>query len=464
MELVNNLGPIGRLLYKSNVCAIRYIGYYFNEHLTETNFYDNVHILINPKDIIPNTVTCLMINTKISFEHLNQIICDTNIKSLIFFKDIFVDNINANIICKNITTLVAYNTISLNIVHRFFPNIKYIYMFRQNESSNEKQTLNFINLRGLYIYSSGSEFSIRASHLESISIYSSLDDWILDMTQFPHVHTLRIDEKIQLKNLDQKSLKILQYYPSIRPSNKITRIDGDSISLTGKLLNDLILPPTRKYSLNLQNNPIVGIYVNDRNFIDNNITNEILNLQIYDNTYPLKTCSQRFTNAFFKYFPFPDDVNNELIERFNIPKQRENLILIFNFDFMSTFDTNTNWQYWYEQCKEKYHRIPIIIQNGQLLLTDILNDGSEKKWPNMVTKTRNECIIFIPEEELLYINCSPLRSQTLIAKIKTYREQKYKINKLWLVTNGFEISTKDIEESIENLVIVYNKPKMYLSF
>lgn len=210
---------------------------------------------------------------------------------------------------------------------------------------------------------------------------------------------------------------------------------------------------------------ILGAYCTDMNFFTNILTIDVVGMQVFDNLYPLKMCQLRFSNTFYKYFPFPNDIDNELLERFNIQKQRENLIMIFNFDFMQKFSLDQRWQAWYNRCVEIYHRMPIIMQNGQLMLTDgSIDDAKEKVWPNTVNKLRRECVIFLPEEELIYINCSPLRLQTLVDKIINYRRQRFIINKLWLVTNGFEIQTKDIEERIANLVIVRNDVKMYLTF
>ena len=462
MEFINNLGPIGKLMYKSNVCAPRHIGYYFDEQMTETNLHSNTYLMVNTNDNIPEFVTCLMINVKISFEKLHNLICDSDISSLIFFKDMFIENINNNVVCKNVKTLVCYNIISLNTINRFFPNIEHVYIFRHQAKENENKH-NFPSLKNLHIYSSGSRFEINAPNLEKLSIYSRYEEWSIDVEKFPMLHTLRVDEKINITNIKmKKKMKVIQFFPSTNGNNKQLTNTIDLIDLK---MDDLILPPTKQCSFNLNSiSSVLGVYVNNENFFKNKMIIDITKIQIYDNIYPLKMCSQRFSNSFYKYFPSPGDITNELIERFNIQKQRENLILIFNFDFMNAYETNMNWQKWYNICIETYHRIPIIIQNGQLMLNEGTNEVREKIWPNTVNKTRNECIIFVPEEELIYINCSPMRLQTLVEKINKYRQQKFIINKLWLVTNGFEIKTKDIEERIDNLIIIHNEIKMYITF
>ncbi|WBR61472.1 hypothetical protein [Drosophila suzukii associated hytrosavirus 1] len=465
MEYINNFGPISKLLYKSNVSALRYLGYYFDEHLTDNNLYSNTFMMVNVKDQIPDNTTCLMINVKISFERLNQIICESGIQSVIFFKDMFVENIDTNAVCKNIITVVCYNLISINMINRFFPNVRHIYLFRQRESINGKRinttnTYKFDHLRELHVYSSGSIFNLAANNLEQLSIYSSFDtDWEIDLDRYPHLHTLRIDEKIRPLNLKSRAWNIIQFFPSK------TEQKNEPIDLLDINVNDLLLPPTRQYNFRLgTKSSILGAYVKDVDFFTNILTIDIVGMQVYDNLYPLKMCSLRFSNQFYKYFPFPDEVNNELIERFNIQRQRENMIMIFNFDFMNTFDSDKDWQTWYNICIETYHRIPIIMQNAQLMLTNGTDDGKEKTWPNIVNKVRKECVIFMPEEELIYINCSPLRLQSLVDKIKRYRQQKFIISKLWLVTNGFEINTKDIEDRLDNIVIVHNEIKMYVTF
>lgn len=485
MEFINNLGPIGKLLYKSNVSSIRHIGYYFDEQLiTDVNMYNNTYLMVSSGDQIPDNTTCLMINMKISFERLNQIVCDTNIHSLVIFKDTFVENINKIVKCKNIKTLVCYNAVSLNVINSYFPNLQHLYIFRQDESklpqANEiipPTTTNenyFAMLRELYVYSSGNVFQFNAPNLEHLSIYVSFDSFTIDINKYPKLHTLRVDEKINILGLKlRKSMKILQFFPSTTKKNTqrqhLTSLANSSISndidIADVKIEDLLLTPSRRYLFKIQNvNKVLGVYANDINFFNNNMTIDFLSLQVYDNLYPLKMCSQRFTNSFYKYFPFPSDINNELIERFNIQKQRENLLMIFNFDFMHNFNNNSKWQSWYNACIETYHRIPIIMQNGQLMLTDGSNEAQEKQWPHTVNKVRRECIILLPEEELIYINCSPLRLQTLVDKIKNYRSQKFIINKLWLVTNGFEINTKDIEDRIDNIIIVHNEIKMYITF
>ena len=462
MEFINNLGPIGKLMYKSNINALRHIGYYFDEQLTETNLHINTYLMVNPNDIIPEFTTCLMINVKISFEKLRHLVCDSRIDTLIFFKDMFVENINMNVVCEKITTIVCYNVISLDLINRFFPNIVNIYIFRQRE--NEQKNMNkFSHLKELHIYSSGAKFELEAPNLQQLSIYSSYAEWSIDLEKFPMLHTLRVDEKINILNMKiKKEINVLQFLPS---TNGKTKQMDNTIDLIDLKISDFILPPTKPVVFNINNIlSVLGVYINNENFFKTIMKIDMKKLQIYDNLYPLKMCNQRFSNSFYKYFPSPRDITNELIERFNIQKQRENLILIFNFDFMKSLNENTNWQNWYNICIETYHRIPIIIQNGQLMLNEGTNEMKEKIWPNTINKTRNESIIFIPEEELIYINCSPLRLQTLVEKINKYRQQKFIINKLWLVTNGFEIKTKDIEERIDNLVIVHNEIKMYITF
>lgn len=454
MEFINDLGPVGKFMHASNPSAFRYMNYYFDEHLTETQLYDNVHLMVNTKDNIPSETTCLLINVKISFERLNQILCESNITSVVFYKDMFVENIDTSAVCRNIQTVVCYNIVSLNMLNRFFPNLRYIYMFRQNETINGKRVVRqvpmytFENLEELHIYSSGSLFQFTAPHLEKLSVYSSYESWTLDVNKYPKLTTLRIDVKINVTNLNRK-WKVLQFFPSKGVTN--------SIDLRKVSADDLLLPPT-SYMYDMANNKakVLGLYVNtEKPSID------VVRLQVYDPVYPLKMCSLRFNNQFYKYFPFADEVNSSLIERFNIQKQRENLLMIFNFDFMN--NASDEWLEWYNACIEIYHRIPIIMQNGQLML----NDGGvdkEKIWPNTVNKIRKECVIFLPEEELIYINCSPMRLQTLVDKLMSYRRQKFIISKLWLVTNGFEIATKDIEERVNNLVIVNNQVKMYVNF
>lgn len=490
MELINNFGPIGKLMYKSNVSAVRYLGYYFDEHMTETNLYSNTYMMVNVKDVIPDNITCLMINVKISFERLNSFICDSGITSIVFFKDMFVENIDTSVLCKNIHTIVCYNIVSLNMINRFFPNIQHIYMFRQNETLNGKRIdiklpiYKFDHLQELHIYSSGSSFNLSAPNLEQLSIYSSSDEWAIDVKNFPKLHTLRLDEKINIDNFATKSMwHILQFFPSIGDgggSSVVRAVDGGDnnkdtrlvLDMVDTQIDDLILPPSKQYMLKIKNksienhhnNTIVGVYVNDVNFFRTILTRDVTSIQVFDNIYPLKMCNMRLSKTFYKYFPFPADITNEMVERFNIQKQRENLVMIFNFDFMANFETNRDWQAWYKECIETYHRIPIIIQNGQLMISDGSNEAKEKVWPVMVNKVRKECIIFLAEEELIYINCSPLRLQTLVDKIKEFRRQRFVINKLWLVTNGFEIATKDIEERVDNLVIIHNEVKMYITF
>lgn len=484
MEFINDLGPIGKFMYASNVSSFRYLNYYFDEQLHETNLDPSVHLMVNAKDTVPPETTCLMINVKISFERLNRLLCDTKITSVVFFKDMFVENIDTNAVCRNIQTVVCYNFVSLNMLNRFFPGVRAIYMFRQNETINGKRVQQqllpvymFENLHELHIYSSGSLFDLNAPLLEKLSVYSSFGTWTLDLEKFPHLHTLRIDEKIKVTNehLLSRPWKILQFFPSssssstppLPPSPQATPLTFDKLQV-----EDLILPPQQPYIYNVTKSmapSVFGVYVN--NMSATRILNlDVVSVQVYDPIYPLKMCSLRFNSQFYKYFPFADEVNNNMVERFNIQRQRENLIMIFNFDFMyNIMDGDNNWSSWYNACIETYHRMPIIIQNGQLMLTDVgggggTNDVKEKTWPNTVTKIRKECCIFLPEEELIYINCSPMRLQTLVDKILMYRRQRFIINKLWLVTNGFEIKTKDIEERIENLVIVHNQVKMYINF
>lgn len=482
MEYINNLGAIGKLSYRSNVSSLRHIGYYFDEQLIDTNLFENTHLMVNVNDVIPDNITCLMINVKISFENLYRIICDTSIQTIIFFKEMLVDNINAIVVCKNILTIVCYNTISVSLIEKFFPNVRNVYLYRQREmafngklvaaaappSSPEgpKHLYNFPNLQKFVIYSSGTSFVINAPNLEEFCIYLSLGMSTLDMNNYPKLHTVRVDEKIILSNLTQrKSLKILQYYPSKNRSSLPTTILDDVLDFSDMRINDLILPPTQKYIFKKRNVVhTLGVYVSDGEFLNNTLTKDLVGFQVYDNLYPLKTCNIRFNNLFYKYFPFPSDITNELIERFNIQKQRENLIMIFNFDFMNNIQDAKDWFSWYNTCTEIYHRLPIIIQNGQLMLKDgSSGDGNEKQWPLLVNKTRRECVVFLPEEELIYINCSPMRLQTLVDKIKSYRNNKFIISKLWLVTNGFELKTKDIEDRLENLVIVHNEIKMYIT-
>lgn len=474
MEFINNFGPIGKFMYQSNISSFRYLSYYFDEQLHETNLYGNTYLMVNPKDTIPSQTTCLLINVKISFERLQQIICDSDIQSVVFFKDMFVENIDTNVMCRNITTIVCYNLIALNMISRFFPNIRHIYLFRQNETINGKRVrsnalvtsnsvYNFPQLVELHIYSSGSAFRLNAPNLEQLSVYSSFDRWSLDVKGSPKLHTIRLDEKILIENFRDRKWRILQFYPSASIN---TQNDEGQLDLVDVVVKDLILPPKRKYMYKLRSeSSILGAYCTDMNFFTNILTIDVVGMQVFDNLYPLKMCQLRFSNTFYKYFPFPNDIDNELLERFNIQKQRENLIMIFNFDFMQKFSLDQRWQAWYNRCVEIYHRMPIIMQNGQLMLTDgSIDDAKEKVWPNTVNKLRRECVIFLPEEELIYINCSPLRLQTLVDKIINYRRQRFIINKLWLVTNGFEIQTKDIEERIANLVIVRNDVKMYLTF
>lgn len=468
MEFINNFGPIGKFMYKSNVASFRYLGYYFNEQLSETNLDENTYLMVNDNNQIPENITCLFINFEISFERLNQIICDTDVKSIVFFKNMTVANIDTNTTCKNIKTLVCYKTISMNMINKFFPDVQSLYLIRQKDSlenANIKTKLvyDFKHLQELYILLSDSFFQLNAENLEQLSIYSSTDGWFFDLKNFPKLHTLRIDENIKLMNLDsRKELKVLQYYPSVRNNNAEKE---NNVNLRDLNIADLILPPNKKYTFKSKSiASILGTYVNDYDFFNNVMTIDATSIQIYDNIYPLKMCSQRFTNIFYKYFPYPDTITTELIECFDIQKQRENLIMIFNFDFMDKFDNNDHWQKWYNICIETYHRIPIIIQNAQLMLTNGEHEANEKVWPNIIKNVRKECIIFLPEKELIYINCSPLRLQTLVDKIKKYRQQKFIINKLWLVTNGFEINTKDIEDRVENLVIVHNEVKMYITF
>lgn len=469
MEYINNVGPIGKLMYKSNVASFRYLNYYFDEHLTDTQLGSNVHLMVNAKDSIPTTTTCLMINVKIPYERLHQIICESQIESVVFFKDVYVENIDTNAICRNIHTVVCYNAVSLNMINRCFPSAEYVYMFRQNETINGKRiqqlpAYTFERLKELHIYSSGSSFHLAADTLTHLSIYSAYNGGVIDVVKYPNLHSLRVDEKIRIENLHQgqRTWQVLQFYPSV---SKWTSSSDAIIDLTGLKVNDMMLPPTKDYTYKLGTvSSILGAYVRDVSFFTNIMTIDIVGLQVFDNLYPLKMCNLRFSNTFYKYFPFPADLTVNLIEKFNIQKQRENLIMIFNFDFMRHFEDNTDWRTWYNICIETYHRIPLIVQNGQLMLTDGTDDANEKVWPNTVDKVRKECIIFVPEEELIYINCSPLRLQTLVDKITTYRQQKFIISKLWLVTNGFELNTKDIEERIENLTIVNNQVKMYLSF
>lgn len=473
MEYINNLGAIGKLSHKSNINAIRYIGYYFDEQLIDVNLYTNIYLMVNINDNIPSSINCLMINVKISFEKLYRIICDTSIKSIVFFKEMYVENIDTIVTCKNIQSIVCYNTVSANLIEKFFPNLRYLYMYRQKETSidgnmniitTKQNRYNFQYLEKLHIFSSGSSFNFIAPNLEELSIYVSLDSWEIDINDYPKLQNIRIDEKIILKNLTQrKSLQILQYYPSSN-RNISEKTLVEKIDFTGMKITDLILPPTQKYLFKKQNvTKTLGVYVRDEDFLFNMLTNDLQSFQVYDNLYPLKICNVRFNNLFYKYFPFPDDITTELIERFNIQKQRENLIMLFNFDFMTNIQDTKDWQFWYNTCIETYHRLPIIIQHGQLMLRDNSNNIKEKRWPLLTNKTRRECIIFLPEEELLYINCSPMRLQTLIDKIKTYRTNKFTISKLWLITNGFELKTIDIEERVENLVIINNEIKMYIT-
>lgn len=136
--------------------------------------------MVNAKDTVPPETTCLMINVKISFERLNRLLCDTKITSVVFFKDMFVENIDTNAVCRNIQTVVCYNFVSLNMLNRFFPGVRAIYMFRQNETINGKRVQQqllpvymFENLHELHIYSSGSLFDLNAPLLEKLSVYSS---------------------------------------------------------------------------------------------------------------------------------------------------------------------------------------------------------------------------------------------------------------------------------------------------
>lgn len=474
MEFINNLGPVSKLLYKSNVCAVRYLGYYFDEQLTETNLYGNTYLMVNARDAVPDNTTCLMVNVKISFERLHQVICESAVKAVIFFKDLFVENIDTNSACKSVTTLVCYNLVSLHTVHHFFPNVRHLYIFRQHENftgsrrrfklPDDTITYAFEHLQQLHIYSSGSSFRLVAPRLEQFSVYSTAaSDWTLDLAAFPRLHTLRLDEKIRPLQVAGRPWKVLQFFPTSTLSPSADSVADDVLQLKGVPVDDLLLPPTRKYTFELRKvSSLLGVYVHDREFFAKTLTIDVVGIQIFDNVYPLKMCSLRFTNMFYKYFPYPGDIGNELIERFNIQKQRENLLLIFNFDFMAGVGENADWQECYKLCIETYHRIPIIMQNAQLLLEDA--EGHEKTWPNTVNKVRKECCILLPEEELLYVNCSPLRLQTLVEKINKYRENKFIVSKLWLVTNGFEINTKDIEDRVDNLVIVHNEIKMYVTF
>ena len=507
MEFINNFGPIGKHMYNSNVASFRYLNYYFDEHLTETHLNNNIHLMVHATDTIADNVTCLLINIKISVERLHQIICNTGIKSVVFFKDAFVENITTSVVCKNIKSITCYNLISMNMINRFFPNVHSIHLFRQNETMNGKRLdtpilpeYHFEMLEELHIYSSGSIFKLFAPNLERFSIYSAYDPWKIDVAIYPRLHTLRCDENTTILNLkaQRRDWRVLQFYPSLQRrviENRVgttttttttasTATNTEILDLTALKIHDLILPPNRPYVYKLKKkSTILAIYVNDEDFFKNSLNIDIVGIQVLDNLYPLKMCNLRFSNAFYKYFPHPTDITNELLDRFNIQKQRENLLMIFNFDFMKTFNNANNpWQSWYKLCIETYHRIPIIIQHGQLLLVDgttasVAEGGSggggaatpvteskEKKWPNVVNKIRKETVIFLPEEELLYINCSPLRLQLLVTKIQEYRRQNFIINKLWLVTNGFEINTKDIEDRIENITIVHNEVKMYISF
>lgn len=472
MEFINNVGPIGKLMYNSNICAFRYLGYYFDENLIETNMSKHVFFMNNINDVIPESATCLILNMSISFERLHQIICNTNITSLIFYNKAYVENIDTNVVCTNITTVICYNYMSLNMINIFFPNASQIFLYRQIEGENAQVTpesYNFKQLRELYIYSSGTNVRIIAPHLENFSIYSTKTSWKIDVAQFPKLHTLRLDEKTIVENISYfKEYRILQFYPC-----KVSQASNDNIlNLTNMKIMDLILPPSRMYiyehdqQQHIQMNPthIIGVYVNNLNFFKNILKIDDNHLQIFDNKYPLKMCNLRFTNSFYKYFPFPKEVTQTLIECFNIIKQKKNLVMIFNFDFMSINTSNEQWTNCYNQCMKIYHRVPIILQYGQLMLTNGFDNTKEIQWPVAVKKVRKECIIFIPEEELLYINCSPLRLQTLVSKIQTYTSQKFIIKKLWLVTNGFELKSKDIEERIQNLVVVHNEVKMYINF
>lgn len=489
MEFNNNLGPISKLLYESNVCFSRYIGYYFDELLTETklcNNINNIHLMVNIRDDIPRNTTCLMINIDISFELLNQIICGSNIKSIILFNNIFFENIDSNIICKNITTIVCYQKISLFMISKVFPNAENVYIFRHEENNKYgKYAFDFEHIRQLHIYSSGSIFECNAPLLNELSIYTIKDELTLDLKRYPDINVLRIDEKIKLLNM-RKDLQILQFFPSVNnvvgfnnyndeiTNNNDNNNNNNVLDLVDLKITDLLLPPNKRYmykvkktssssssSSSSSTQQILGVYVKDEFFFKDILTIDIENLQIYDNLYPLKMCSMRISNSFYKYFPFPANLTSEIIERFNIQKQKGNLIMIFNFDFMGNFERNHDWKSWYKTCVDTYHRIPIIIQNAQLMLR---KGRKEITWPHLVNKIRKECVIFFPEEELLYLNCSPLRLQTLIDKIKTYRRQKFIISKLWIVTNGFEITTKDIEDRLDNIVIVHNEVKMYTAF
>lgn len=475
MEYINNLGAIGKFAHKSNVSSIRYIEYYFDEHLLNTNLYSNTHLMVNAKETIPPNTTCLMINVKISFDNLYRIVCDTAIHSVVFMKDMLVDNIDAtsSAVCRNIKSVVCYNTVAVGTLIKFFPNLHSLYLYRQRETDKSRPVYTFAHLENLVVYSSGSAFDFVAPNLQKLSIYISLNNWLIDLNKYPQLHTVRVDEKIKLLNLQaRKHLKILQFYPSSQrtimsaaaAAAATTHLD-EVLDLTDMKVDDLILPPIKKYLFKKRNVIMApGVYVRDEDFLFNTMTRDVVSLQVYDNVYPLKMCSLRFNNLFYKYFPFPGDVTSELIERFNIQKQRENLIMIFNFDLLGSLQGCSDWSTWYNACTELYHRLPIIIQNGQLMLTDGSNEAREKQWPNMVTKIRRECVIFLPEEELLYINCSPMRLQTLVDKVNNYRRNKFTITKLWLVTNGFELQTKDIEERVDNLLIVHNEIKMYIAY
>lgn len=513
MELINNIGPIGKFFYSSNVATLRYLGYYFDEHVSETNFYSNTFMVFNTFDKIPDNTTCIMINLKISVEQLKSIICDTQVTSVILFKDMIIDDIGDKVFhCRNITSIVCYSIMSLKLLKDVFPDVRYAYLFRQIEpfsfkvdsdtssATTEDIIYDFDNLKQLHIFGSISKFQLNAPNLEQLSIYSwnegtisgtkvsrvNVDkQWTIDTKTFPNLHTIRIDESIALLNLDSKQeWKIIQFYPSKKKIESSGRATSKIYNFNEFKVLDLILPPTIPYSYQTgiislppntthkeiveyrrkinNSSTIVGVYVNDLEFFSKNFTISTNYLQIFDDIYPLKMCSLRLSNAFYLYFPFPNEVNNELLEKFNIPKQRNALITIFNFDFMKNI--SKSWQSFYRNCSDVYHRVPIIIQNGQLMLSDGSNEEKQITWPNVVKKIRKECVIFLPEEELIYINCSPLRLQTLVDKIIDYRNNNFKINKLWLVTNGFELNTKDIEDSVQNLVIVNNEVKMYISF
>lgn len=468
MENVNNIGPAGRLVNMSNRMVLRPLGYYFNDQLYDNYMEGNTHLLTSVRDKIPNNVTCLVVNLRMTFERLNQLLCGSNVRTIVFYTELIVENINTTSTCSDIVNFISYRMMSLHTIYRYFPNCEQIYLYHHREKVSSavmgtKNLFDFKNLKELHILTSNSNFPLVAKNLEKLSIYATFNQWDIDLKNFPNLKVLRLDENTKVHNTEQvKYFNVLQFFPPVTSS----LMPFKNIELDNTEINDFIPPSIRKYS-GIKKYNIIGVYVSDEK-IEQYLTAH-KNLQIYDNIYPLKVCSQRLNTNFYRYFPYPDQVNNELLEKFNLQQNRDYLCLIFNFDFMNiplNFDLdNINpWIKWYRLCIDKHHRHPIIIQTGMLMLKDGTNDLEEKKWPDLVLKARRETVIYIPEEELIYINTSPIRISTLVEKIRLYRNNKYSIKKLWLITNGFQITTKDIEDNLNDLIVVHNEVKMYINF